>query len=49
MIVTQADCYDALEHFLKQAHPYDIPEILAVDCSAGLPDYLQWVERVTSC
>lgn len=49
VIVTQADCYDALEHFLKQAHPYDIPEILAVDCSAGLPDYLQWVERVTSC
>ena len=23
-------------------HPFDVPEILAVDCSDGLPDYLQW-------
>ncbi len=43
MIVTPAARYAALEQHLKQIHPYDVPEILAVDCSDGLPDYLQWV------
>ena len=49
LIVTQAACYEALERQLKAAHPYDIPEILAIDCSAGLPDYLNWVAHVSSC
>lgn len=43
MIVTSTANYCALEQHLKDAHPYDIPEILAVDCSDGLPDYLRWV------
>ena len=49
IIVTQAASYEALEQQLRAAHPYDIPEILAIDCSAGLPDYLNWVARVSSC
>ena len=48
IIVTHPDCYDALERFLVSAHPYDVPEILAMDCSAGLPDYLRWVASVTA-
>lgn len=43
VIVTTAMAYPALERYLKSAHPYDVPEILALDCSAGLPDYLRWV------
>ncbi|MBU3667412.1 MAG: divalent-cation tolerance protein CutA [Rhodocyclaceae bacterium] len=42
MIVTSAEHYAELESQLRDAHPYDIPEILAVDCSDGLPDYLRW-------
>lgn len=49
IIVTHSSCYDALEQTLKGAHPYDVPEILAVDCSNGLPDYLRWVGSVTAC
>lgn len=49
IIVAHTKCYDALEQHLKAAHPYDVPEILAVDCSAGLPDYLRWVASVSSC
>jgi periplasmic divalent cation tolerance protein len=47
IIVTHRDCYTALEQRLKASHPYDVPEILAVDCHAGLPDYLRWVASVT--
>jgi uncharacterized protein involved in tolerance to divalent cations len=24
-------------------HPYEMPELIALDLSAGLPVYLQWV------
>lgn len=34
--------YAALESSLRDAHPYDVPEILAVPAS-GLPAYLGWV------
>lgn len=43
IIVAHRERYADLEQFLKTAHPYDVPEILAVDCSAGLPAYLRWV------
>ena len=43
LIVVHTSCYAALESFLQAAHPYDVPEIVAIDCSAGLPDYLRWV------
>lgn len=47
IIVAHTARYDALESHLKAAHPYDVPEILAIDCSAGLPDYLRWVIDVS--
>ena len=28
---------------LKSIHPYDVPEIVAVRISDGLPEYLRWV------
>lgn len=47
IIVAHAERYAALERHLKAAHPYDVPEILAIDCNAGLPDYLRWVADVS--
>ncbi|MFW9611218.1 MAG: divalent-cation tolerance protein CutA [Fluviibacter sp.] len=47
IIVTHTHRYAALEQALKAAHPYDVPEILAIDCSAGLPAYLRWVADVS--
>ena len=42
MIVAPTVHYASLEQQLKALHPYDVPEILAIDCTDGLPDYLQW-------
>jgi len=35
--------YAALEAHVKAHHPYELPEIVAVDIAAGLPAYLQWL------
>ena len=40
---TTADRYEALETTLRQLHPYEVPEIIALPIERGLPDYLRWV------
>ena len=47
LIKTTAKLYPAVEAYLKQRHPYDVPEIIAVKIEAGLPDYLRWVADST--
>jgi periplasmic divalent cation tolerance protein len=42
---TSADRYEALEATLRQLHPYEVPEIIALPLEAGLPAYLEWVAR----
>jgi periplasmic divalent cation tolerance protein len=39
---------DALTARLRELHPYEVPEIIAVSVSQGLPDYLNWVTQCTS-
>jgi periplasmic divalent cation tolerance protein len=39
--------YPQLENTLRTLHPYELPEIIAVPVSAGLPDYLHWVAQET--
>ncbi len=36
--------YPALEDALRQAHPYELPEIVCVPIVAGLSGYLEWIE-----
>ena len=43
---TSADRRDALMARLAELHPYELPEILAVEI-AGLPAYLDWVAAET--
>ena len=43
LIKTTAERYAALEEALRAAHPYELPEIIAVPIERGLPDYLAWV------
>lgn len=31
--------------YIKHHGSYQVPEILAVDCIAGNPDYLEWIEK----
>ncbi|HEV7269361.1 divalent-cation tolerance protein CutA [Pseudoxanthomonas sp.] len=44
---TSADRRDALMARLAALHPYELPEILAVETAAGLPAYGDWVAAET--
>ncbi len=33
-----------LQAKLRAAHPYEVPEIIALPIAGGLPEYLRWVE-----
>ncbi len=47
VIKTTAPLYPAIERFIQQEHPYELPEILAVQVSDGLPGYIEWVDSCT--
>jgi periplasmic divalent cation tolerance protein len=47
LIKTTAACYGALESRIGELHPYDIPEIIAVPITRGLPAYLNWLAGET--
>jgi periplasmic divalent cation tolerance protein len=40
--------YDALEAYLRDAHDYDTPEIIATPVVRGSADYLRWLEQETA-
>jgi len=44
LIKTTAERYPALEAAIRAAHPYELPEIIAVPIEHGLPAYLAWVD-----
>jgi periplasmic divalent cation tolerance protein len=47
LMKTTAERYPALEQALRAAHPYELPEIIAVPVARGLPAYLEWVAGET--
>jgi periplasmic divalent cation tolerance protein len=47
MIKTTRTAYPRLEKLIREAHPYELPEIIAVPVTAGLPAYLGWVNEAT--
>ena len=47
LIKTPAHKYPALEAEIRANHSYELPEIIAVDISTGLPDYLNWIRQET--
>ncbi len=40
--------YGALEERIRQRHPYDLPEVIALPVLAGLEPYLAWVRSETA-
>lgn len=44
-IKTTAGNYSRLEQNIRQGHPYQVPEIIALPVRQGLPEYLKWVEE----
>ncbi len=47
VIKTRAGRFEALRDALSAWHPYDVPEIVAVDVVAGADPYLRWLDRQT--
>ena len=47
LIKTSVERYAALEEALRAAHPYELPEIVAVPIERGLPAYLAWAAAET--
>jgi len=44
---TTQDRFPALRDRLVALHPYELPEVIAVDVAAGSPAYLDWVAAGT--
>jgi periplasmic divalent cation tolerance protein len=47
LIKTTQDRYAALEAAVRAAHPYQLPELIALPIKQGLPDYLAWITAET--
>ncbi len=45
---TTEDRYPALQSALREAHPYELPEIICVPIVAGLDGYLKWIRDSVS-
>jgi len=48
LIKTTRERYAALEAAIREAHPYELPEIVAVPIERGLPAYLAWLADETA-
>jgi periplasmic divalent cation tolerance protein len=46
-IKTTAGCYDMVERLVRELHPYELPEIIAVPITGGLAPYLDWIAAET--
>lgn len=43
LIKTSQSAYSRVEKEILANHPYELPEIISVSLTAGLPAYLDWV------
>ena len=48
LIKSTAAQYAAVEAAIRQLHPYEVPEIIALPISCGLPAYLNWLDSETA-
>jgi periplasmic divalent cation tolerance protein len=47
LIKTSESGYNKVEEIIRSEHPYELPEIIAVPITAGLPEYLAWIRAET--
>lgn len=47
-IKTRAMLYDAVEAAIVAAHPYELPEVIAVPITHALDRYLDWIAAETA-
>ncbi len=46
-IKTSQRCYSEVEALILKMHPYELPDIIALNVDGGLNQYLQWVNDQT--
>ena len=47
LIKTQPDHFHRVQARIPQIHPYELPELVAVETGFGLPEYLRWIADET--
>ncbi len=47
VIKTRQSLWDDIVAVISERHPYELPEILAIPVTAGLPGYLSWIDETT--
>lgn len=47
LIKTTIERFAALRERIVALHPYELPEVIAVDVARGLPPYLEWIASET--
>jgi len=45
LIKTKKNMYNRLEERLRDLHPYEVPEIIALPIVKGFKEYLNWIDR----
>lgn len=45
LVKTLRERFDTLKTRVVELHPYEVPEIIAIDITAGLPAYLDWIAQ----
>lgn len=48
LIKTRRSLYPQVEQTIARLHPYELPEVIAVPVTEGLPAYLDWVRGQTT-
>ncbi len=48
VIKSREELYPAIDAAIRELHPYDVPEILAVPIAGGHPEYLRWLADETA-
>ena len=48
LIKSKANMFEKIATAIKAHHPYEVPEIIQIPISAGLPEYLRWIDDCTS-
>jgi periplasmic divalent cation tolerance protein len=45
IIKSKKKLYEEIEKSIKEIHPYEIPEIIAIQIISGSKDYLKWLDN----
>jgi len=47
LIKTKAELFERISACIQENHPYELPEIIRLPITDGLPGYLRWIDDCT--